>query len=90
MILDHLGCLLEVFLARSEAVLSRFDLRRVVCFTHAHNVQLFTFYVLAHRTPTGGKSQNKQILGHFGLRRPLALREILGAGRKRKTPIFRC
>ena len=29
---------LEVFLARSEAILSHFDLRRVVCFTYGHNV----------------------------------------------------
>ena len=28
------GVSLEVFLARSEAPLSRFDLRRVVCFTY--------------------------------------------------------
>ena len=29
------GVSLEVFLARSEASLSRFDLRRVVCFTYS-------------------------------------------------------
>ena len=34
MILDHLGVSVEVFLARYEAPLRRFDLRRVVCFTY--------------------------------------------------------
>ena len=38
----------------------------------------FTFYVLADRTPTGGKSRNTGFLGHFGLGQPLALREIPG------------
>ena len=37
------------------------------------------------RNPTGGKSQNTGVLGHFGLGRPLAPREILGPGRKQKT-----
>ena len=45
----------------------------------------FTFYVLAERTPTGGKSQNTGISGHFGLGRPLALTEIPGLGRNRKN-----
>ena len=40
----------------------------------------FTLYVLADRTPRGGKSQNMGISGHFGPGRPLALREIPGAG----------
>ena len=42
------------------------------------------FYVLrlADRTPTGGKSQNTGVLGHFGLGRPLALREIPGGKQK--------
>ena len=31
----------------------------------------FTFCVLAHRTPRGGKSQNTGFLGHFGLGQPL-------------------
>ena len=39
-----------------------------------------TFYILPDRTPTGGKSQNTGILGHFGLGRPLAPGEIRGAG----------
>ena len=34
MILDHLGVSLEIFLARYEASLSRFDLCCVVCFTY--------------------------------------------------------
>ena len=29
-------------------------------------------YVLTDRTPTGGKTRNTRILGHFGLGRPLA------------------
>ena len=41
---------------------------------------LFTFYVLPDRTPRGGKLRNTGILGHFGLGRPSALREITGAG----------
>ena len=36
----------------------------------------FTFFVLTDRTPRGGKSRNTGVLGHFGLGRPLALREI--------------
>ena len=48
----------------------------------------FTFYLLADRTPMGGKSQNMGVLGHFGLGRPLALREIPGLGRKRKKCNF--
>ena len=48
-----------------------------------------TCYVLTDRTPTGGKSQNKRILGHFGLGWPLALREIPGLGRHRKITISR-
>ena len=43
---------------------------------------LFTFYVLPDQTPTGGKSQNTGILGHFGLRRPLAAWRNPGAGPK--------
>ena len=43
----------------------------------------FILYVLANRTPTGGKSRNTRFLGHFGLGQPLALREI--PGRKQKT-----
>ena len=46
-----------------------------------HN--FLTFYVLADRTPTRGKSQKTGILGHFGLGRPLALVEI--PGRKHKN-----
>ena len=38
----------------------------------------FTFYVLADQTPTGEKLRNTEFLGHFGLGRPLALREIQG------------
>ena len=34
----------------------------------------FTFYVFADGSPTGEKSQNTGVLGHFGLGRPLALR----------------
>ena len=34
----------------------------------------FTLYILADRTPRGGKSQNTGIVGHFGLGRPLVLR----------------
>ena len=43
-----------------------------------------TVYVLAHQTPTGGKSRNAGLLGPFGLGRPLALTEILG-GRQKTT-----
>ena len=43
---------------------------------------LFALCVLAGRTPTGGKSQNTGIVGHFGLGRPLALREIPGGKQK--------
>ena len=50
----------------------------------------FTFYVLPDQTPRGGKSQNTGISGHFGLARPLALREISGLGRKRKNANSRC
>ena len=50
----------------------------------------FTFYVLPDRTPTGGKPQNTGILGHFGLGRPLALRETPGLGRKQKNAICHC
>ena len=39
-----------------------------------------TIYVLTDRTPTGRKTRNTRILGHFGLGGPLALREILGPG----------
>ena len=42
----------------------------------------FTFYVLPEWTPTGGKSQNTDILGHFGLGQPLALEKKTGAGPK--------
>ena len=44
-----------VFLARSEAFLSRFDLRRVVWFTraHAHNVQFKTMHVPFERRSMG-------------------------------------
>ena len=42
----------------------------------------FTVYVLADRTPTGGKSRNMGVLGRFGLGRPLALVEILGGKQK--------
>ena len=51
---------------------------------------LFTFYGLADETPTGGKSQNTGILGHFGRGRPLAFREIPGLCQKRKNAISRC
>ena len=54
------------------------------------NVRNFlTFYVLADRTPMGGKSRNTGFLGHFGLGRPLALRQIPGLDRKRKNAISR-
>ena len=49
------------------------------------SAQLFTFYVLADRTPTGGKSQNTGVSGHFGLGRRVALREIPGG--KHKTAL---
>ena len=49
-----------------------------------------TLYVLTDRTPTDGKTQNTRIFGHFGLGRPLALRETPGPGRKRKIAISRC
>ena len=39
---------------------------------------IFTVYVLANWIPTGEKSRNTGVLGHFGLGRPLALREIPG------------
>ena len=39
-----------------------------------------TVYVLTDRNPTGGKTRNTRIFGHFSLGRPLALREIPGAG----------
>ena len=38
------------------------------------SAQPFTFYVLADRTPTGGKLRNTGFVGHSGLGRPLALR----------------
>ena len=44
----------------------------------------FTFYALADRTPTGEKSRNTGLLGHFGLGRPLALGEIL-SGKQKNT-----
>ena len=44
-----------------------------------------TVYVLADQTPTGGKSRNTSIFGHFGL----GLGEIPGLGRKWKIAIFR-
>ena len=47
----------------------------------------FIFYVLADRTPRGGKSRNTGFLGHCGLGQPLALREI--PGEKRKSTISR-
>ena len=47
-----------------------------------------TFYVLPDWTPTSRKLQNTGILSHFGLGWPLALREILGLGRKRKKMQF--
>ena len=48
----------------------------------------FAFYVLAHRIPRGGKLRNTGILGHFGLGRPSALREIMGAGWKQGKTLF--
>ena len=48
-----------------------------------------TVYVSTDRTPTGGKTQNTRIFGHFGLGRPLVLREIPGPGRKRKIVVSR-
>ena len=47
-------------------------------------------YVLTDRTPTGRERRNTRILGHFGLGRLLALREIPGLGRNRKNAISRC
>ena len=41
-----LGVSLEVFLARSDAFLSSFDLRRVASFTYAYNVPLKTMHAL--------------------------------------------
>ena len=35
---------------------------------------------LTDQTPTGRKKRNERILGHFGLGRPSALREIPGLG----------
>ena len=43
----------------------------------------FKFSVLVDRTLMGGKSQNTEFLGHFGLGQPLALREILREKRKK-------
>ena len=40
--------------------------------------QLFTFHVLADRTPTDEKSRNTGFLGYFGLGQTLALGEIWG------------
>ena len=57
--------------------------RMVVC-------NFLTFYVLTDRTPTGGKTQNTRIWGHFGLGRPLALEQFLGPGRQQKIAIFWC
>ena len=48
----------------------------------------FTFYVLADRTPTGGKLRTTWFLGHFGLGRPLALREILGRTKKNTNSLI--
>ena len=48
----------------------------------------FTFYGLADRTPTGGKSRNTGFLGHFGLGRPLARREILGGKQKNRNSLI--
>ena len=47
-----------------------------------------TFYGLADRTLTGGKSQNTGVLGHFGPGRPLALREILGGKHKNTNSLM--
>ena len=44
----------------------------------------FTVYALADRTPTGRKSRNTGVLGHFGLGWPLALGEVPGG--KHKNP----
>ena len=56
----------------------------------------FTFYVLANRTPTGGKLRNMGlwilyiicILGHVGLGRPLALKEIPGGKQKNANSLI--
>ena len=47
----------------------------------------FTLYVLPDQTPTGGKSQNTGILGHFGLGQPLALGEIPGGKQKNESSL---
>ena len=44
---------------------------------------VFTFQVLANQAPTGKKSQNTGVSGHFGLGRPLAPR--LGWKQKNAT-----
>ena len=42
----------------------------------------FTLCVLANQTPGGGKLRNTGSSGHFGLGRPLALKEIAGGKQK--------
>ena len=52
------------------------------------SAQLFAFYVLADQTPTGGKSGNTGLLGHFGLGRLLALSEIPGGKQKNRNTLI--
>ena len=68
-------------------------LKRIIFFTTLSGMVVRNFlivYVLTDQTPTGGKTRNTRILGHFRLGRPLALREILGPGQKQKNAISRC
>ena len=48
-----------------------------------------TVYVLTDQTPTGGKTRNTRISGHFGLGRPSALREIRGDPTESQFPAAR-
>ena len=59
-----------------EALLGKKSVRPKIFSPKLRN--LFTFYVLADRIPSAGKSQNTGGLGHFGLGQPLALTEIMG------------
>ena len=57
--------------------------------TFSMKVRTFlAFYVLASRTPTGGKLRTAGVLGHLGLGRPLALGEILGGKQKNTNSLI--
>ena len=82
---------LETFQARAENGKTQFSGARgletttkITTLSGMDVCNFLTFYVLTDRNPTGGKTQNRRILGHFGLGRPLALRGIPGTGGKNR------